>query len=368
MRLLIVTDKLTGGAGNVAQQLASCFSQVEDNTVFLLIDASDQPKYDLSKVTIIDRKIDPVKLNNPIKKITRYVNSIRKQRDIINDCKADVIISLLNSISPEVLISQWRTKTPIIVSERSNPYFEWKNRSFFFKLKWAGSYLRANKIVYQFKAFEPFFKHAFKRKKTCAIPNMIFNAKDTTIQNRRTPDTIRFVALATLYPVKRIDLMIDMFGELLKKHPSIELNLYGNGPDKEKLEQQVINLGINDKVHFHGHVQNTFEVLCNNDVLLLTSEREGFPNAILDAVEAGLPTVMFKCHDGLKEIIRDGVNGFLIEHDDKDAYIEKLDYLITYPQVIREMGNNALSLKQRYNKDIVIRLWQNCIEEVSHNA
>lgn len=367
MRLLFVADKLTGGAGNVAQQLASYFSQKEDNTVFLLIDASAQPKYDLSKVNIIDRKINPVKLKNPIKLISRFIKSTQKLGETINRCNVDVIISFLNSISPEVLFSQWRTKTPIVVSERSNPYMEWSQRGWFDKLKWKISYRRADRIVYQFKAFEPFFKFAYRKHRTCTIPNMIFNdERDSCPQVKESNNIIRFAALATLYPVKRIDLMIDIFASLLKKHSCIELNIYGNGPDREKLQQKTIQMGVDGHIHFHGHVLNTHEALCNNDVLLLTSEREGFPNAILDAMEAGLPTVMFKCHDGLKEIIKDGVNGFLIEQGNKDTYIERLDYLVKHPHVINEMSDNALSLKKQFHKETVLHLWEKCIEESIH--
>lgn len=366
MRILIVADKLTGGAGNVAQQLASYFSQKEDNTVFLLIDVSAQPKYDLSKVNIIDRKINRVKLKNPIKLINRFIKSIQRLGETINRCNADVIISFLNSISPMVLFSQWQTNTPIIVSERSNPYMEWSQRGWLDKLKWKISYRRADRIVYQFKAFELFFKFAYRKHRTCTIPNMIFNdERDLESQVKESNNTIRFATLATLYPIKRIDLMIDIFASLLKKHSCIELNIYGKGPDKEKLQQKTIQMGIDTHVHFRGHVQNTYEALCDNDVLLLTSEREGFPNAILDAMEAGLPTVMFKCHEGLKEIITDGVNGFLIEQDDKNAFIEKLDYLVTHPHAIKEMRKNAFSLKQQYHKETVLRLWEKCIEEAS---
>lgn len=365
MRILIVADKLIGGAGNVAQQLATCFSQQEDNTVFLLIDASDKPKYDLSKVNIIDRRIKAVKLRNPIKLITRFVKNTKKLKNTINSCKADVIISFLNTISPEILFSQWRSKTPVIVSERSNPYMEWEKRGWLDKLKWKVSYRRADKIVYQFANFEPFFKYAYKNNKTCVIPNMIFgDSEDVIIDEDGLNHPVRFAALASLSPVKRIDMMVDMFATLLNKHSQIELNIYGDGPKRKDLEQQVAQLGVQDHVHFHGHILNTHENLCKNDILLLTSEREGFPNAVLDAMKAGLPTVMFKCHEGLGEIIIDGENGFLIEQNDKKAFVEKLDYLIENPQELIKMKKQAVAMKQKYRQDLVLGQWEDCIESV----
>lgn len=365
MRLLFVADKLTGGAGNVAQQLASYFSQKEDNTVFLLIDASAQPKYDLSKVNVIDRRINPVKLKDPIKLIIRFIKNNRKLQETINNCIVDVVVSFLNSICPEVLFSQWRTKTPIIVSERSDPYFEWEKMGWRNRLKWKLSYLRADMIVYQFKTFEPFFKFAYNKRRTCVIPNMIFNdERESDPIVKESNDTIRFATLATLYPVKRIDLMIDIFDSLLKKHSNIELNIYGNGPDKEKLQQKTIQMGIDAFVHFHGHVQNTHEELRKNDLLLLTSEREGFPNAVLEAMEAGLPTIMFQCHKGLSEVVRNGVNGFLIKQNDVQAFVDQLDYLIDNPRVIVEMSKNTETERLRYRKQTILNLWDTCIKSV----
>ena len=365
MRLLIIADKLTGGAGNVAQQLAFCFSQKEGNVVFLLIEANAKPKYDLSRVNIIDRNINPIKLNNPIKKIKRYIDNSQKHRDVINGCSADVIISFLNSISPEVLLSQWSSKTPIIVSERSNPYFEWKRKDWLFRLKWWLSYRRANMIVYQFKCFEPFFSYAYKKNRTSAIPNMIFdstrcpNHKDYSIQY-----PIKFASVATLYSVKRINLMIDIFAELKKKYLDIELNIYGDGPDRIQLESQVEYLKLQDSIHFHGHVTDVNSVIAQNDILLMTSEREGFPNVIIEAMNVGVPTVTFKYHDGISEIISDGINGVLIEQDDVKSYIDKLEFLVKNPQLIAEMSKNGLAMCGKFRRDIVVQLWQECLEKV----
>lgn len=365
MRILIIADKLTGGAGNVAQQLASCFSQIEDNVVFLLIEVSTKPKYDLSRVNIIDRKIKPIKLNNPIKKIKRYIKNSKKQREVINGCSADVIISFLNSISPEVLFSQWSTKTPIIVSERSNPYFEWEKKDWLFRLKWWLSYRRANMIVYQFKCFESFFLFAYKKNKTQAIPNMIFDsAASPGHKDRKCP--IKFASVSTLYPVKRISLMINIIAELRKKQLDIELNIYGDGPDREQLESQVKSMRLQDSIHFHGHVADVNSSISQNDILLMTSEREGFPNVIIEAMNVGVPTVTFNYHDGIGEIISDGINGVLIEQDNVKAYIDKLEFLVKNPHIITNMGENGLAMCKKYNKENVIQLWKDCIESVIH--
>ena len=158
--------------------------------------------------------------------------------------------------------------------------------------------------------------------------------------------------------------MIDIVGSLLKKHQNIELNIYGDGPDREILERKIFDMGIGNHVFFHGHVLNTIECLRKNDVLLLTSEREGFPNVVLEAMAAGIPTVMFNFHNELKELVTEGSTGFLIEQDNTTDFVEKLEYLIQNPQLIEEMGKKAYLEKQRYDKETVMRLWEVCVEKV----
>ena len=218
-------------------------------------------------------------------------------------------------------------------------------------------------IVYQFHCFESFFKYTYKKGKTCVIPNMIYYPKDDITKRAIiNNDNLRFAAISTLYSVKRINMMIDIFANVWSKHPTIVLNIYGDGPDREKLEQQVCKLGLQNSIIFHGHVTDTTKVLCNNDVLLMTSEREGFPNVILEAMNVGAPTVMFKCHDGLSEIITDGVNGFLIEPDNTNEFTEKLQSLVVNPNIIKELSKNALSSKAQYSREQVMHLWENCIK------
>lgn len=365
MRILIVVDKLSGGAGNVAQQLASCLSQKQDNAIYLMIETNVQPKYDLSKVSIINREIDSKKIKNPIHTIKRYLSSIKWLHKTINSCKPDVIISFLNSVSINVLMSQWFTKTPIIVSERSNPYQEWSNLSIRKRMQWYIAYRRSNMIVYQFKCFEPFFKFAFKRSKTRVIPNMIYDTlKRHAINHVFKPDMVRFASVASLFPVKRINLMIDMFADAHKRHPEIQLNIYGDGSEREDLEEQVKRLNLQGSIIFHGHTTDVYSVMEQNDVLLMTSEREGFPNVILEAMSRGVPTLSFCCHQGFSEIIQNGVNGFLIKQDDTNLFINQIDYIVNNPQMLAEMSNNASVMKKKYEIDVVIRQWQSCIEQV----
>lgn len=364
IRILISVDKFTGGAGNVAQQLASLLSKDDCYQVgLMLLNAQDKPKYDLSRVEIIDRKEkDGCHISLP-KAVFRYFTSICKLGRMINKWQPDAIVSFLNSISVPLLISQWNTKTPVIVSERSDPYTEWKHNKWSFNLQWWLSYKRADLIVYQYRCFEQFFKASYRKKKTTAIPNMLLERSNRYAIDKNK-EKVGFVTLASLYGVKRIDLMIYIFSGIHSKCPNTILEIYGEGPDRMQLEQQVESLGLSESIIFYGNVTDTFSALSHNNIFLLTSEREGFPNALVEAMSVGLPPILFKCHNGLSEIVNSGRNGFLVEKDDVQTFIDYCIRLVEDASLLNEMGAHAKASVQKYSSDNICIQWKNCIKSV----
>lgn len=364
MRILIAVDKFTGGAGNVAQQLASLFSREEDYSVGLMVQSANaKPKYDLSRVEIINQNAKEGKHMPLIRALVRNIKGYYKLGRLINDWHADVIISFLNSISVPLLISQWNTKTPIIVSERSDPYFEWKHNKFDFNLRWWLSYKRADLIVYQYHYFEPFFKSQYTNGKTVAIPNMLYNTTNL-VPVEKLNDKIQFVTLASLTEVKRIDLMINLFAEIHKRYPDTVLNIYGDGPERKKLERQVDDLELSESVFFHGLVTDTFSALRKNDIFLLTSEREGFPNAVIEAMSVGLVPIVFKFHEGISEIISDNDNGFLVEYGDNSTFIKKSCLLVNNRHLRLKMSEKSSNVNYIYGFNTIYPMWKNLVSKV----
>ncbi len=116
-----------------------------------------------------------------------------------------------------------------------------------------------------------------------------------------------------------------------------ELTLVGDGPDMDKIKKQVSLLEMEDKVFFVGEVRNVASLLSKSDIFVLSSNWEGFPMSILEAMRASLPVVVSDV-GGCSESVLDGVNGFLVSHKNKDALSEKLNLLIRSKKLRVEMG------------------------------
>ena len=124
-----------------------------------------------------------------------------------------------------------------------------------------------------------------------------------------TANKINLLAVSRLREEKRHDLMLEVLSLLPQEY---HLTIVGSGKKEERLKHLTKVLNLEDRVTFEGQQTNPYVYMQNADLFLLTSEREGFPNVLLEANVLGLPIVAFACKGGIKEIITPQVNGFYV--------------------------------------------------------
>lgn len=142
----------------------------------------------------------------------------------------------------------------------------------------------------------------------------------------RQPD--RIVMVARLDSQKRLDLALTAFARVAAANQAAHLDIYGEGPERDALEQQMSTLGLNDRVTLHGHQPHAAEQFWTADLAWLTSAFEGFSLAILEARVRACPSVSFDVPYGPSEQIDDGVDGILVPAGDTDTLADRtLDLL-----------------------------------------
>lgn len=150
-----------------------------------------------------------------------------------------------------------------------------------------------------------------------------------------------FLTVGRLVKVKNIDLQIEALSELVKKYPSVELWIVGAGPLKKKLKNKVLELKINDKVKFWGWQTDLAKFYQKADAFLLTSNYEGWPLVIAEALSRGLPIVMTDM-GSTGELIKDKVNGLITPVGEKAPLIRSLERLVADNDLRRRLGESAL--------------------------
>lgn len=354
-KVMMFVDDYSGGAGNVIQIMANTFYLKEKYLPVVVTLNPHSSKYKLDEhIQTIEHPLSQYKSINKVSQFFKMVRSISR---IIEKEEPNVIISFLDNINTLVLLSQYFNHSiPIVACERSNPVVIQPNKLWNALRRIA--YYRANIITVQcsnFKSFMPSMQYKIQ-----IMPNPVLlpvcKKTDYAING-----TVNFVSCARLNPIKQHYKMIEAIECLYKRGVDCCLTIYGDGPERNNLDNIIAIKGLQNVVNLPGAVQNVHQLLSEGDVYLMTSYQEGFPNALCEAMAVGLPTISFKCHDGLMDIVQDGVNGFLTEMNDAQSMVDKMEQLAKNQLLRKQMGEAAKCAMQQYNIDAIYEKWDTLI-------
>ena len=136
---------------------------------------------------------------------------------------------------------------------------------------------------------------------------------------------------------KSIDVLLSVVPELRKEIKNLRILIVGEREEKRNLMEIVKKLKTENPVVFTGFRKDILSIIKISDIVVLTSKWEGMPNLILDRIALGKSVISTDIGGG-KEIIEDGVNGFLLKYGDKKALINKIFYLYKNPEVRKKWG------------------------------
>ena len=152
----------------------------------------------------------------------------------------------------------------------------------------------------------------------------------------------RIITLGRLHAQKNHEMMLDAFASVQGEIPQdVMLEIYGNGDKKPALEHRIRELSLDGRVKILPFQAKPLSIYQAADLFLLSSDFEGMPNALLEAMTVGLPCISTDCRTGPKDMIRDGENGFLVPVGDTEAMARRLLQLIRDPAEAERLGKAA---------------------------
>jgi glycosyltransferase involved in cell wall biosynthesis len=153
-------------------------------------------------------------------------------------------------------------------------------------------------------------------------------------------DTVVIGTIAVFRTQKRLDRWLRLAQRIHEQHPHTRFLLVGDGPEMKKLKELSQELGLGEAVYFPGRLEEVRQSLAAMDIYLMTSDFEGLPIALLEAMSMRLPVVATRV-GGIPEVVTDGVEGFLSPKEDLDSLFGYLDQLIDFPELRTEVGRAA---------------------------
>ena len=194
----------------------------------------------------------------------------------------------------------------------------------------------------------------------CVIPN----ARTFEVNQPATLGTKKVIAVGRFNHQKGFERLIDAWAMVVREMPDWVLHIVGDGELRTELQQQIDSLNLSAHVILGRAEKDMISVYKDASILAMSSYYEGLPMVLLEAQAIGLPIVSFDCKCGPKDVIEDGVDGFLVKEGNIEELAQKLLVLMQDANLRSQMGSAAYAHSERYSEERVMKQWTGLFDEV----
>lgn len=199
------------------------------------------------------------------------------------------------------------------------------------------------------------------RPPTVRIPNAVPQLAQSSVDERKPV----VLAAGRLGPQKGFDRLIEAFAQVAPGHPDWTVRICGRGPARDRLQRQILECGLAERVILMGAVQNLEAQMAEASLFVLSSRFEGLPMAMLEAMSMGLPVASFDCPTGPGEVLEHGRDGLLVPNGDIDALAAAITGLIEDPEARRRLGAAATAKAATYSMSVIGPQWEELLASLA---
>lgn len=289
-----------------------------------------------------------------VARVTALTRSLLGLRQLVLRSNPTFVLSFMNKYNVFCLVALLGTGVKVVVAERDSPseILPWI-RVVLRKL----TYPLADAVLVQSQAARDFILATTRSHNVQVLLNPVMRIIEP---GQRRPEYV-ILSVSRLHPKKGQMDLLEAFAGLI--HTNWTLTLAGDGEMRALLEARAQVLGISDRVRFLGTVTDLAPLLATAGVFAFPSYWEGFPNALAEAMLAGIPCVSYDCPTGPSELIEDGVNGILVPVGDVSKFTAALKRLVESPELAANMGHLAATAADRVDvRSVSRRYWDTCLD------
>ena len=163
---------------------------------------------------------------------------------------------------------------------------------------------------------------------------------------------------------KGFEMLVRVAANVFSKHPDWQWHIYGDGPEKTKIENLVKESSLRENVKLMGLADNMYEKYKDAGIFVLTSYREGFALVLLEAKACAVPMVSFDCISGPSEIISSDLDGYLIPCYNEKMMSEKICALIENDNLRKKFSEHCKEGIEKFSKCEIMKKWDKIIKEL----
>ena len=348
MKICILVGSLTGGgAERVASILANNLYKNKYTVTMVNFEKRENEYY-------IDNKINRyfLGMNNSILKDLKLLNKFIKEID------ADIYISIDVYLNILLGIAKKRNRIKVIMSERNNP----RNVNIRKILKILRNliYSIADAIVFQTEEAKNYFNKSVSKKGKVIINPIKPNLPQ---RNQNTENVI--VAVGRLSKQKNYPLLLKVFKQFSDNHSDYKLVIFGEGEEENDIIELINKLNLYEKVFVKKFTNDLHNQIKNYKIYVLTSDYEGIPNSLIEAMGMGFPVIASDTPSGgTKCLINHGENGYLFKPGDSKSFYNFLTRLADNEELQMKFSTNAVCINDYLSEERIMNEWIDLIEQV----
>ena len=312
--MISVTTLTGGGAERVVSVWANQLVSVGYDVSLLLYGRSEN-EYSIDNsvkiYTVADTYADYKQLG--------YFERLKRMRSLVKKVSPEVVINFLPRMQIWMMMATFGLKMRRIETVRVSPWVYDKINAGE-RYLWKFCFNLADATIVQTAEQAEYFNKKVQRN-CVVIPNPVSKQNVDNPKEVYSDKQVNFVAAGRITEQKNYPLMINAFKIAKAKCPDLKLSIYGTGEDSyiAKIQQIIDENALSEDVKLMGRTTDMLTAFRGADAFLMTSDYEGMPNALLEAMATGLPCISTNCRTGPRDMIDDGENGFLVKVGDAES-------------------------------------------------
>ncbi len=309
----------------------------------------------------IDARVNIVSLSeSKYLKRSNYIHLFKKLRKLVKRLNPDIIVGMPEEVIIKAIPFLLGLDIPIVVSERNNPYVMPKSK--ITRVMRRIFYPFVDGFIFQTEGAANFFSKSIKKRSKIIQNPLDADRLPPIYEGERKKEVIH---IGRFQPQKNHELLIRAFSDFYKLHSDYKLIMYGNGESRQKLEELASKLLPKEAYSFNSARNDVWNVVNSASMFVLSSDYEGLPNVLIEAMALSIPVISTDCPSGgPRSLITNKENGILVSVNNKEELSNAMCRLAENPKFAAELGKNSMKIRDQLELEKITEQWRCFLNDI----